>query len=65
MPNANKYRLGGGLGLCTIMITDWIFGAGLPDFTKHTNNAEDANNVDFNDNLEIHRYISIYGKRPK
>jgi hypothetical protein len=53
------------LGLCTIMITDWIFGAGLLDFTKHTNNAENANNVDFNDNLEIHRYISIYGKRLK
>jgi hypothetical protein len=33
-----------------------------PDFTKHANNAEDANNVDFNDDLEIH---SIYGKRPK
>ena len=33
-----------------------------PDFTKHTNNAEDANNVDFNDDLEIHRYVSIYGK---
>jgi hypothetical protein len=26
---------------------------------------EDANNVDFDDNLEIHRYVSIYGKQPK
>jgi hypothetical protein len=65
MPTSTDWGGGGGLGLCTIMITDWIFGAGLPDFTKHANNAEDANNVDFDDNLEIHRYVSIYRKQPK
>jgi hypothetical protein len=26
---------------------------------------EDANNMDFNDDFEIHRYVSIYEKRLK
>jgi hypothetical protein len=34
------------------MITDWTFKAGLPGFPKHTNNAEDANDVNFDDDLK-------------
>ena len=52
-------------GSLQIMHHDWIFGAGLPDFTRHVNNTEDANNVYFDNDLKIHRYFSIYGKRPK
>jgi hypothetical protein len=47
------------------MITDWTFKAGLPGLPKHINNAEDANNVNFDDDLERHRYFGIYGKQPK
>jgi hypothetical protein len=31
------------------MITDWTFEAGLPGFPKHINNAENANDVNFDD----------------
>jgi hypothetical protein len=36
------------------MITDWTFEAGLPGLSKHINNAEDANNNNFDDNLKRH-----------
>jgi hypothetical protein len=44
--------LWGVFALPATMMTDWTFEAGLPGFPKHINNAEDANDVNFYDDLE-------------